>query len=263
MYLDIILQPIRICARYKPKMGHGAKTGLTLNEFQKLYREDSFYSWFGLDNPLMYTAHKAAGGMTSIYRQIGIGCEVLFRAILRDELGLTEDEKKWSYSVTGINKKKRRLSLDGRIPISAIDDKRKKERISGWLAAAANELHINKRIAGGLQGAVFEIRQGYKSKDSKRQYADIANAATAYTQGYLPCVVLMSSQIDDDILLRYSNEKWAVLTGRTDSGNPLESTYAFFHNIIGYDLAAFFNRNKTLIRDEVSGILDTLLSTGV
>lgn len=47
-----------------------------------------------------------------------------------------------------------------------------------------------------LKGAVFEVRQGYKSKDAKRQNADIANAAAAYTQAYLPCVVMLSSQID-------------------------------------------------------------------
>jgi len=31
-----------------------------------MYRSDPFYNWVGLDNPLMYAAHKAAGGMTSI-----------------------------------------------------------------------------------------------------------------------------------------------------------------------------------------------------
>jgi len=30
-----------------------------LQEFQALYQADPFYNWFGLDNPLMYAAHKA------------------------------------------------------------------------------------------------------------------------------------------------------------------------------------------------------------
>ena len=82
-YLAIVLDPIRVCARYKPKFGRGAKEeGLTLEQFQTLYHSDCFYRWFGLDNRLMYAAHKAAGGMTSVYRQIGIGCEKLFRTIL-------------------------------------------------------------------------------------------------------------------------------------------------------------------------------------
>ncbi len=87
-YKKIVLDPIYVCAKYKPKMGQGRGKGFELDAFQKLYQADPFYSWFGLDNPLMYAAHKAAGGMTSIYRQIGMGCERLFRQILIDELRL-------------------------------------------------------------------------------------------------------------------------------------------------------------------------------
>jgi hypothetical protein len=67
-YLSILIEPIRVCAKYKPKMGQGLGAGLSLSEFQALYRADPFYAWYGLDHPLMYAAHKAAGGMTSIYR---------------------------------------------------------------------------------------------------------------------------------------------------------------------------------------------------
>ena len=92
-YLAIVLNPIRVCAQYKPKFGQGnAGSGLTLEQFRKLYQSDAFYNWFGLDNPLMYAAHKAAGGMTSVYRQIGIGCEKLFRTVIRDSLGLTDTD---------------------------------------------------------------------------------------------------------------------------------------------------------------------------
>jgi hypothetical protein len=77
-----VLDPIRVCARYRPKFGKGAKgDGLAFAQFRTLYQGDPFDSWFGLDNPLMYAAHKAAGGMTSVYREIGIGCEKLFRTI--------------------------------------------------------------------------------------------------------------------------------------------------------------------------------------
>lgn len=70
LYLSIILEPLRVCANYKPKLGQGGKSGgLTLEQFQNLYRADPFYNWVGLDQPAMYTAHKVAGGMTSIYRQ--------------------------------------------------------------------------------------------------------------------------------------------------------------------------------------------------
>ncbi|MCI0709767.1 MAG: hypothetical protein L0154_06345 [Chloroflexi bacterium] len=97
-YLKILIDRIEICKQYKPKFGQRGE-GLSLSEFQSLYRSDPFYSWFGLDNPLMYAAHKAAGGITSVYRQIGIGGEALFRQLIQDHLGLTTEQANWSYEI--------------------------------------------------------------------------------------------------------------------------------------------------------------------
>jgi hypothetical protein len=122
-YLKIVLEPIYICAKYMPRFGQGISGGgLSLHQFQKLYRADPLYSWFGLDNPLMYAAHKAAGGMTSVYRQIGIGCEALFRRILQDSLGLSARSVRWSYQVQAPGGRTRTLSLDGRVPLPEIKD---------------------------------------------------------------------------------------------------------------------------------------------
>ena len=41
-YLQIVLDPIRVSARYKPKFGQGS--GVSLEEFQTLYRADPFCS---------------------------------------------------------------------------------------------------------------------------------------------------------------------------------------------------------------------------
>ena len=240
-------------------MGRGGKDGLSLKDFQRIYQEDPFYSWFGLDNPLMYAAHKAAGGMTSIYRQIGIGSEVLIRTVIQDELGLSEEQAKWSYRMTGANKKERRLSLDARIPLRNVAAEEKRARVKKWMMNTCADLDVERRISSRLQGVVFEIRQGYKSKDSKRQNADIANAATAYTQAYLPCVLVMSNQIDTDIVHRYRSEKWAILTGSLEETSALISTYAFMRDVVGYDLAAFFKRNKESLRAEVAEVLEALL----
>ena len=95
-YLKLITDAVAVCADYKPKFGQGRKAGLTLAEFQELYESDEFYSWFGLSSPLMYAAHKAAGGMTSIYRQIGMGCQWVFAEVLQDHPGLTAEEAAWS-----------------------------------------------------------------------------------------------------------------------------------------------------------------------
>ena len=260
-YLAILTGYIRVCAKYKPKLGHGGKVGYDLDEFQRIYGADSFYNWLGLDNPLMYAAHKAAGGMTSIYRQIGIGCEFLFRRILQDQLGLSDEDVKWSYTLPHMSGgRARKLHLDARIPLSSIADTTRRRRVRSWMRSAASRIDVDSAIAKTLRGIVFEIRQGYKSKDSKRQNADIANAATAYTKGLLPCVGVLSLQIDEDIAQRYRSERWVLLTGLTDSTSSDESFYRFCEEVVGYDLAGFFQRNSPALKKEVAAVLRTLLA---
>lgn len=256
-YLDIVLAPIQVCADYKPKFGQGLGAGLTVEHFQELYRADTFYAGFGLDNPLMYAAHKAAGGMTSVYRQIGIGSERLFRAVLTDELGLSASDVIWSYDVAAPGGKTRTLSLDARIPVDAIADPVKRGRVREWVDTAAAQIGVDGTT---LEGVVFEVRQGYKSKDSKRQNADIANGAKAYEINHLPCAAIMSGQIDIDIVTRYRANEWCIITGAGAEDDPFTNTYAFMRQVVGYDLAAFFDRNRPTIFAEVDRVLRALLS---
>lgn len=127
---------------------------------------------------------------------------------------------------------------------------------------AADAVGVDTRVFASLTGTVFEVRQGYKSKDSKRQNADIANASTAYIKSYLPCAVILSNQIDGDIVSRYRSEKWAILTGVLGRNDPLTSTYDFMRDVVGYDLAAFFERNADTLRAEVTKVLRALLIAG-
>ncbi|MBS0619246.1 MAG: hypothetical protein JSR44_13745 [Spirochaetes bacterium] len=96
-YLNILLSPLAECVHYKPAFGKAEPEGIDLNGFKKIYGQDPLYHWIGLDSELMYAAHKAAGGMTSIYRQFGIGCERLLRQIIQDSLSLSEKQVAWSY----------------------------------------------------------------------------------------------------------------------------------------------------------------------
>jgi hypothetical protein len=259
-YLKTIVDSVRVCATYKPKFGQGRGDGLTVRQFQSLYQSDPFYNWFGLDNPMMYAAHKAAGGMTSVYRQIGIGCEKVFRQILQDALGLSAADVIWFYETPTPGGKTRKLTLDGRVPLDSIKDHAARARFQDWMKQSADFLGVEPKVFESLTGTVFEVRQGYKSKDSKRQNADIANASTAYIKAFLPCAVILSNQIDGDILVRYRMEKWAVLTGVVGRNDPHSSTYDFMREVIGYDLAAFFERNTEALRAEVDQVLRALLA---
>lgn len=259
-YLELITSAIRVCADYRPRFGHGREAGFTVAEFQKLYQADPFYSWFGLDNPLMYAAHRAAGGMTSVYRQIGIGCQWVFSRVLRDSLSIDEEAANWSYKVPGsTGGRERTLSLDARIPTTILPDGARSDAVRSWLARSAERLELTSKAARNLQGAVFEVRQGYKSKDSKRQNADMANAANAYAHQYLPVVALLSTQIDSDVAERYRRARWLLLVGNT-TGSAWDSTYVFARDVIGYDLAAFFQRNAAPLRKTVDRVLRSLLT---
>ena len=256
VYMRILLEPLAVCKQYRPKFGHSK--GLTLAEFQSLHGTDPFYTWLGLDSPLLYAAHRAAEGMTSVYRQIGIGCQRLFQQILIDTLGLTLAEATWSYQVTKQSGAAQTLSLDSRIVKGAVRSAQH-AAVTAWLQDACQTVGVNSAVSQALHGAVFEVRQGYKSKDSKRQNADIANAGAAYADGYLPVVALLSTQIDDTVAIRYQKARWVILYG-TLTGSALTSTYHFSRDVLGYDLAAFFQRHAPTFRREMESVLEGLLT---
>lgn len=257
-YLKIIVDQIEVCRNYRPAFGREQKH--TLREFQQLYGSDPFYAWLGLNDPIVYAAHRAAGGITSIYRQIGLGCEQLFRQIVQDHLDLNSEQVRWSYQIPAANQLGRKLSLDARIQVIDIPSDERRAIVTEWLAEAGSHLQVAPEVIAVLKGAVFEVRQGYKSKDSKRQNADIANAATAYAQGYLPILLLLSTQIDHDVANRYTRANWLILQGSVGDSR-LRSTYTFAKDVLDFDLAAFFQRNSATLRETIAGILEALLTT--
>lgn len=234
----------------------GGKPDVDWAAFSATYQADPLYHWIGFDTPLMFAAHKAAGGMTSVYRQLGIGCERLLRAILMDELGLTAEQVKWSYEVADGKGKKKKLTLDGRMEIGQIAKPEAADRVKSWIDQQKDALDV--RVE--LRGAVFEVRQGYKSADSKRQNADLANAAQALGDGYLPVLAIMSTQINQAVRARYETGNWAVLLGTTNQNDPLKSTFDFVNDVVGYDLIRFFESNTSALRAEVEKILQALLA---
>jgi hypothetical protein len=256
VYLRKFLDPLKVCKKYKPKFGQGNKEdGLDLSQFLSLYAADPFYSWCGLNSNLMYSAHKAAGGMTSIYRQIGKGCENLFKEILFNALEYTDrDFVEWSYKTATKAGKEKKLSLDGRILFAEIKNSQIKKNVLKWTKGYCDSISA----AIPQNGIVFEVRQGYKSKDSKRQNGDIDNIAVAWSQGYLPMFSVFSSQIDHDLILRYKNSRGGIIIGNL-SASPSESLFAFCKDVLQYDLASFFTVNTGRIKEEMNAILESLL----
>lgn len=255
--VELFISPLQECVDYKPHFGNNArKEGYSLPDFLNLYGQDPFYSWIGLNSPYMYAAHKAAGSMTSVYRQIGIGCERLFRQIIFEQTGYANySSSQWSYTAVTKSGKEKTLSLDGRLELKDINNVTIRKNVERWIHDYFVYLDVDVRE---LRGAVFEVRQGYKSKDSKRQNADLDNATVAYSKSYLPVFTIFSSQIDNDIALRYHNGKCGMLIGNIQ-GNTTSSLYKFCNDVLLFDLAYFFEKNSTTIKNSVQEVLKALL----
>jgi hypothetical protein len=258
-YLELLLEPMRECAKYKPAFGKAkGEEEVGLNEFRALYGADPLYHWVGLDSDLMYAAHKAAGGMTSIYRQLGIGCERLLREVVKDELNISSEEAAWSYEYEKEDGKNGRHTLDIRIDHSHLSDVKAASRVRSWLKRAGEALDLKPARVSSLRGAVFEVRQGYKSADSKRQNADLRFGMRAANDDYLPVICIVSTQASETVCRRYRNSALLVLVGSIDIDTV--STFSFYRDVVGYDLAAFFTRNSPRLREEFGKVLKGLLT---
>lgn len=255
--VETFLTPVRICSSYRPAFGHSKSEGVDLPAFQNLYGNDPFYAWIGLDDPLVYAAHKMAGGLTSVYRQIGVGTEHLLRTIIRDSLGLTADETTWSYRYRKPNGKTGVHILDAKVWFPDLSGAQRQVFVD-WMAAVGPYVKLTSAKLKRIQGVAFEIRQGYKSADSKRQNADLRFGMSAYQEGLLPAVMILSQQVSETVIDRYRKDKMAVLTGTLD-GDSLSSTFTFFKQVVGFDLESFFRRNSETLRTETLAIIQALL----
>lgn len=63
----MLLSPLEATKSYRPKLGQGSQRAVSAAEFQKIFGEDPFYQWIGLNLPEVYVAHRAVGGITSLY----------------------------------------------------------------------------------------------------------------------------------------------------------------------------------------------------
>ena len=259
MFLEAFLDPIRKCAEYKPAFGQGRSNGLSLADFKVLYGQDAFYSWLGLDNSLVYAAHKAAGGLTSVYRQIGVGSERLIRAVIMSTLNLESDQIDWEYEYEKPDGKKGVHTLDAKIDLSDLSIN-SKPVFESWLNEALDRVSSSNSNIAEPVGAAFEIRQGYKSADSKRQNADLRFGIRAYQVGLVPVFAILSTQISEPVIRRYRSDGMLVLTG-IPKGDATVSTFAFFRDVIGFDLEDFFKRNSETLKAEVKAIIESLLAT--
>jgi hypothetical protein len=145
-------------------------------------------------------------------------------------------------------------SLDGRIDVLEFPKTPALERFNAWVPGAREAIGAS----FAPRGMVCEVRQGYKSQDSKRASADASNAASILVASYAPVLVLMSKQISGPALRLFKVHKWIILQGDL-SDDPLTSTYAFSKHVMGFDLAEFLQRLSPRLRAETERVFAALL----
>lgn len=164
----------------------------------------------------------------------------------------------WSYDYQKPDGKFGTHTLDASIKLEELENDTS-IRFKEWLSQSQKTVGTSSSGMISLAGAVFEVRQGYKSADSKRQNADLRYGVRAYQAGLLPTFAIMSSQVSEPVLRRYRADGMLVLTGVTDD-DPTISTFAFFKQVIQFDLAGFFERNTERLQSETKQIIKQLLS---
>ena len=162
---------------------------------------------------------------------------------------------RWGYDTIRSDGKTQRLTLDARIDGAHLTTTVARTRLNEWLTRTSAFMNQHR----GVTGTVFEVRQGYKSADAKRQNADLRFGLAAYDERYLPVILVISTQVSGVVINRYRQNKLLVLTGsRVD--DDAKSTFAFFENVVGYSLIGFFERNAVELKREVTATLEALLS---
>lgn len=227
-YLDIFTGPLKVARSY---------------EKQEMPQADPFMDWLGLNLPILIEVRERAGRQTSISRQVGLGCERLLLRLIQDKFGVPAESCGWSQVVEG-----QRRTLDACIRFTFVSERQ--IELAAWVREAC--LLLNIPLA--QTGVVFEVRQGHKSGDSKRQLGDKKNAARAREEGFLPVMLVFSTQLPAATHRRYQKDGWLVLTGRL-GGGPLRSTYAFFHEVLGFDMAGFLEDHQEEFKSIVQSIM--------
>ena len=69
---------------------------------------------------------------------------------------------------------------------------------------------------------------------------------------------MLSTQIDTDVAVRYVNAGWLLLRGNLGNSATV-STYAFCSQVLGFDLAAFFQKHSDYLKTTVGEVLQSLL----
>ncbi|MBO1062302.1 MAG: type I restriction endonuclease [Aphanizomenon flos-aquae CP01] len=200
-------------------------------EFQQLIAKDTAFGCLGLDNRYV-TARVGGNLVTSLHRKLGDMYQALFTYLLKESFGLTKNELDFSIELQ-IGKRIQRRTTDGLI----IKDKFNQNIPLDWIK---------------YEGIGFEVRSCYQIGDSKRIQADYDTALALKSKEILPVMLVFCNTSLKDPLVRLS-KSWELYEGM--------NSFNLVHDITGFDLYDFLQRNSESLESEIDNIFKTYLIT--
>lgn len=173
-------------------------------------RDDALYGVIFEDIAHKY-AFTALGGrlITSLHRNFGDIIEMSVREIFKVKFDLDGALAQMSLTLKSVEKRSTRTS-DATIPFDALEAHERSQIQS----LHKHLLNANHGDANKLKGISYEIRQCYKSNDSKRRTADIDMADLLLANKQLPVMLIFCSSSSPSIITDYRRlSKWIILEG--------------------------------------------------
>lgn len=203
------------------------------NDFIKLINSDPAFANVGFANEKYVIARIGGNLITSLHRKLGDMYEEMFQYMLSARFGVQEDDITFSVEVP-IGDRMQTRSTDGLL------------RSARYGQLVLPSLKTDWKQADGI---AFEIRSCYQIGDSKRIQADWDMALALKSQNIVPVMLVTCATSLKSPVARLKRS-WALYEGK--------DTFAFIHELTGFDLNDFMARNKATISKPVEEIMDSL-----
>lgn len=203
-------------------------------EVEKEIKSDALYGLLFRDISEFYVQSVLGGRITtSLHRNFGDIVEMSVREIFKSAFDLDDQLAQSSFTLKSIEKRSTRTT-DVTLPYTALE-----EKTVGRLRAFHEQLcKRHRRDVEGLhatcKGVGYEVRQCYKSNDSKRRTADIDMSHLLANKGLAPVMLIFCSSSSASIIQDYNRlSKWLILEGT--------AAFEYVNDVTGFNYRAYLD----------------------
>ena len=202
-----------------------------IEEDVNAHKEDPVFSIFGLYDEDYVRVKGASAYIVAIHRKLGDIYERCIREIVKESLGLTDDQVRYSIKVEIAGKLVER-TLDCKILVHDVRDEEAKNRLRKLIAKEVGEDKANL-----YEGIGLEVRFCYQIGDAKRIQADLQMAHALIRDRILPIMLIFCNLSLRQPLERFKQRTpWRVKEGM--------QAYSFIRELTNFDFYDFLNRIK-------------------